>query len=367
MNRTWISRLAVGCLLGGVASAATHVVVKGDTLWDITGHYLGNPFQWPTVWKRNAQIKDAHWIYPGDTVNVSDGGPGAPASAPSNPGASQASDTATGTPSAVVSSDPLSGFAPGPALQAKQSPLDTTPASLDLIVPPETNYISDVLMVMSPELVPSSGSKRSTPQGKVEFDADLGHQEVLIGAQLQVGLGSDQGVKVGDRLLIVEKGEEVATVTVPELPGTLEQSRAIAVVLEVKPKTCLIRTEKVFGRISRGAVVRPWQAPRLSLVNRFHSASDSKPDRVLANTRLGRNQMPGSYVVIDRGEAGNVQLGDIFEFMDGTQDRGITAMRGYGMVVRTNGSFSTIVLVGTNPKPILPGDKAWRIRVADHG
>src|SRR6185312_7029251 len=56
----------------------THNVVKGDTLWDLSQHYLGNPWYWPKVWSYNPQIANPHWIYPGDKVKFSgQGGPSA--------------------------------------------------------------------------------------------------------------------------------------------------------------------------------------------------------------------------------------------------------------------------------------------------
>jgi hypothetical protein len=51
-------------------NAMVHIIIKGDTLWDLAAHYLGDPFLWPQIWERNPYIKDSHWIYPGDPVVV---------------------------------------------------------------------------------------------------------------------------------------------------------------------------------------------------------------------------------------------------------------------------------------------------------
>lgn len=62
---------------GGGAAADRHVVEKGDTLWDISGKYLQNPWYWPRVWSYNPQIENPHWIYPGDEIRLQqdDGAP----------------------------------------------------------------------------------------------------------------------------------------------------------------------------------------------------------------------------------------------------------------------------------------------------
>lgn len=47
----------------------THVVVKGDTLWDIAEKYVRDPFKYPEL-ARLSNIKNPDLIYPGDIVRI---------------------------------------------------------------------------------------------------------------------------------------------------------------------------------------------------------------------------------------------------------------------------------------------------------
>ncbi len=83
--KTWAQAFMLGSVLftAGAAMSAhannpsptlradapnVYIVKKGDTLWDIAKHYLNSPWRWKEIWAVNPQVRNPHWIYPGDKL-----------------------------------------------------------------------------------------------------------------------------------------------------------------------------------------------------------------------------------------------------------------------------------------------------------
>lgn len=54
----------------GTASTSpdVYIITNGDTLWDISRAFMGDPYYWPRLWSYNEYITNPHWIYPGNEI-----------------------------------------------------------------------------------------------------------------------------------------------------------------------------------------------------------------------------------------------------------------------------------------------------------
>ena len=112
----------------------THVVRKGDTLWDIAREYTNDPFRWRQVYELNtATVRDPHWIYPGERLRLprasADATAAADAVSRKEPIVERA-DTPTLRPAVAFVPATASGSTDGPTVFARESGVQLTRVAL---------------------------------------------------------------------------------------------------------------------------------------------------------------------------------------------------------------------------------------------
>ncbi len=45
-----------------------HTVSAGETLWEISARYYGDPWEWPKLWAMNPHVTNPHWLFPGTRI-----------------------------------------------------------------------------------------------------------------------------------------------------------------------------------------------------------------------------------------------------------------------------------------------------------
>jgi len=207
---------------------SSYTVQKGDTLWAISGRFLRDPWRWPEIWGLNkSQIRDPHWIYPGDVVVLDHLGPnGAPHLSISRGSGAGGGGTVRLSPQARVerlASDAIPSIPPGdlepyltPALVTAKPGM---PASAEIVAGRDRNRIvrGQNDRVYAVGLDPKQGDSWLIYRpGKALISGDdgkvlgfenrfIGHARVERFADVSTLLitESDQEVFVGDRLVPV--------------------------------------------------------------------------------------------------------------------------------------------------------------------
>lgn len=221
----------------------SYTVVKGDTLWGISGKFLKSPWRWPEVWKLNTeQIKNPHWIYPGQVIYLDRNGANGPTlslTAPSALGGAfeRLSPQVYSTPANAIATVPLQyiqAFLVEPLVTDTLNPGD---AGTVIALPEERVMAGADEGIFARNIASGQDAWTIFRPGKAIKDPGtdevLGYEAVMVGnarvktaesgktaAALQV-VNAKHEISTGDRLL--PTGKETAFSAVPrEAPRNLD-------------------------------------------------------------------------------------------------------------------------------------------------
>jgi LysM domain len=235
-----------------------HTVRRGDTLWDISGQYYKNPYNWPRVWAYNPQIQNPHWIYPGDRVRLREAG------------AYQGSGV----------------LLPGRTRT----------------VPPETVFLRDVGWI---------DDRKEDAWGEIVGSND---DQMLLseGDDIYVQIGENHEIAIGQQLTIFRPLREVESEDNDDAKGELVSIRGTARIDRFNPKTRMVRAKIVesVDVIERGERIGP-VGRRFDVVAPSRNEQDVEAKIIAA---LYPSQFYGQHqiVFLDKGEKEGVRPGNRF-------------------------------------------------------
>lgn len=287
-----ILKKTLGLLVGGILATTvwaqdsvvnpkhpeTYTVVNGDTLWDISGKFLTNPWLWPEVWYVNPQIENPHLIYPGDLITLSYDANGRP----------------------VLSLKPgdrrgMKAVKLSPGVRA--TPLDTS-------IP--TIPFSEVEPFVTFPLVTSKEEFEKYP-----YMVSAADEHEIAGAGDRVYVRGTVG-KAETAYVVFRQGEALVDPTTKEVlgyegiyVGTAEKVRDDKEVSTFN----VIKSDREVRKGDRFVAV-----PDVNLFTRFQpKAADQDSNGEILRVFDGVTQI-GQYnvVILNRGERENVQVGDVF-------------------------------------------------------
>ncbi len=278
-----------------------HLVERGDTLWDLAGKELGNPFSWHQTWEMNQWIKDPHWIYPGDAL-VMDG--------------SRQGVAGRGAGERVEG---------GQGAEADLAPTEVQEASPEgrrTSLPMREEYaftFSDFIRL--PFIAPAGAEGHFKEIGALRITgAKDGYRSQFADRDVvYLSGGADKGLKVGDRLVVIRTVErklyhpDDSRKKTP-LGAVLEQM-AVVRVTTVQARGSLAIIEKSMDPVEIGDRVATFQEPA-NLVARVRTdVSDPVTLRSTAKVVFAREAHSqtamGEMILVDKGRAEGFQNGDV--------------------------------------------------------
>lgn len=247
-----------------------HIVVKGDTLWDISAKFLKSPWKWPELWQNNkAEIKNPHWIYPGDVIYLT--------------------MTPQGPRLSLANTVKLSPTVHSEAIPDAQESIPTLPYSAVEAFLGRPLVASAGTLATAPVLVGSADDRTMMTLGdrvyasNIQLDSE-NWNIVRIGKSLK---DPDSGEELARELIYVGNAKTLAT----GAPATLSITR---VEREVEAGDLLLPVTE------RDAMDFTPRAPEKQIEGKIISA-------------FGNSQAAARYstVIIDRGRADGLELGHV--------------------------------------------------------
>ncbi len=322
--------------LGAGEDVFIHTIVPRDTLWDISGKFLENPFKWPKLWRYNSYIKNPDLIYPGNIVRITPNGVEVIAPGDVDP-----------------STLPVLSLEPG-----EEKVVVLQPPTEPVVVPPPPAYASDAI-----------------PKAGFISDEEIAFAGVLIGPKDEkvminerdtvfISFGDGEDVKPGDRFTIFKSGEAIKHPVSGKKLGNVIEMLGSLTAGEASGEVTTARIDTSFKEIDAGSKLKRFVEPVTEVV--ITEAEGPVDGYVVAALEHTEQLADSNIIYIDRGTSDGVATGNVMRVFRPTgivkdpirKDKKLTLpMLELGtIIVIEAGEKTSTALVVDSLRPIVWGD-----------
>ncbi len=278
-------------------SKPVYVVKQGDTLSGLAKRCLGDGERWREIHHKNPQVKNPHWIYPGDELllDCGQGASGETKVAAAAPAAAETEPAPTATPAEPAAAPEDSAGAAKPIGQAASN------ATAFRVTESQYAYIV---------------SRRELPVAALAGNIDRinyfgQNQRVYLNA------GKNSEFQVGDRFSIYRDSEIVAHPVTGSVLGYMTRILGDLVVEEVSDSSSIGRIIQAFETIQPGDLLAPY-------VDVSTAISPVDSDRALNGIIVGSPAIATDIVerrsvFLDKGKKDGVKAGNVVGIYRGSQ------------------------------------------------
>jgi LysM domain len=292
---------------GAVPPPDTYTIRPGDTLWDLSGRFLNNPWYWPKIWSYNPEISNPHWIYPGNVLKFYPGAEEAPARveavrAPVAAGeAPAAEEEEPGEPPPELEDLSKANLKEKATAQERDAVVVAGPYKI-AYVPPRSKFALHDTFVTPRELAESG-------------TLSAAFEEKLMLASEDRAYARFQGateVKTGETYVIYKTERPIYHPVTKELFGYQSVVLGSAKVVAVDDRAATVVIRQAFDPIERGAMLGPWTAKFYRAVPR-KANRQALDGRIIASQGDSISQVGEHHVVfVDKGQRDGVEEGNVF-------------------------------------------------------
>lgn len=283
-----------------VAPPDTYTVRPGDTLWDLSGRFLNNPWYWPKIWSYNPDIANPHWINTGDNLRFYPSG---------DEGAMQVVPVAEAEPEPEAEAAPVKELEDLSRADLKEGPTDeerevVSVAGAHVVgyVPPHTMYARRDAFVTRHELE-ESGTITASFEEKTLLS---------IRDHAYVTFKNPGGIQVGNTFSIFRTLREVEHPVTGETLGFQTVILGSGKVTAVDKRGVTVFIASSYDTIERGDRLGPWVEKAYRPVP--PKANGKKLEGYIVGSpveQLGE-LAESQFVFVDKGKADGVEEGNSF-------------------------------------------------------